>query len=46
MKTVIAQVNPGEDALSMLYGVLGEDLLVPWKVVTINFKKGFVLLRK
>lgn len=46
LKTGIAQVNPGEDALSTLYGILGEDILVPWKVVTMNFKEGFVLLQK
>lgn len=46
LKTGIAQVNPGEDALSTLYGILGEDILVPWKVVTMNFKDGFVLLQK
>jgi predicted aspartyl protease len=45
IKTGIAQVNPGEDALSALYGILGEDILVPWKVVTMNFKAGFVLLQ-
>lgn len=45
LKTGIAQVNPGEDALSTLYGILGEDILVPWKVVTMNFKEGFVLLQ-
>lgn len=45
IKTGIAQVNPGEDALSTLYGILGEDILVPWKVITMNFRVGFVLLQ-